>query len=310
MKKLRDKISGPITPALRLGKSGVDPLSHVGYSELGIYSDTESEFLKLLLFIKVQLFAHTDNLAPVKQTQQTSDPGPSVLDQCIQIHVSEPRDVKCLASDDVIGHGLGELNWEQANPKPYPSALLELISLDDVPPPSNVLDVPVGLLENKPSGPLPQGSGLFLLSELIIPNDASPFSKTMEIPVKVSPKNSVDVIGTRDIGHTFVIKHEEVPRWISTTVADFKTDRTLTDTAPSISNEQKFLVLQKSPSLEGNYTGYESLDGISVGEIEGESIVDRLKRHDEYDRRCMSSLYKELEEERNVSEVTANQAMG
>ncbi|KAL6983301.1 hypothetical protein U1Q18_016689 [Sarracenia purpurea var. burkii] len=179
------------------------------------------------------------------------------------------------------------INWEQANPKPYPSALLELISLDDVPPPSNVLDVPVGLLENKPSGPLPQGSGLFLLSELIIPNDASPFSKTMEIPVKVSPKNSVDVIGTRDIGHTSVIKHEEVPRWISTTVADFKTDRTLTDTAPSISNEQKFLVLQKSPSLEGNYTGYESLDGISVGEIEGESIVDRLKRHDEYDRRCM-----------------------
>ncbi|KAL6968223.1 hypothetical protein U1Q18_034025 [Sarracenia purpurea var. burkii] len=400
LKKLRDKISGPITPPLRLGKSGVDPLSHVGYSELRINSDTESEFpfsddddrglmirertdpkeaLVVHQSSAILPKAHTDNLAPVKQTQQTSDPGPSLLDQCIQLHVSEPRDVECLASDDVIGHGLGELNWEQANPKPYPPALPELISLDDVPPPSNVLDVSVGLSENKPSGPPPQDSGLFLLSELIITNDISPSSKTMEIPVAVSPKNSGDAIGTRDIGHTSVIKHEEVPGWMSTAVADFKTDQTLTNTAPSISNdvgpsdEYKFSisnkgtevsgmlaefsvsgesakahnqilsvhgiglssndgsprfrvqnnellrsdasssneiqVLQKSPSLEGNDTGYESLDGISVGEIEDESIVDKLKRQVEYDRRCMSTLYKELEEERNASEVAANQAM-
>ncbi|GLT42354.1 hypothetical protein SLA2020_163570 [Shorea laevis] len=53
----------------------------------------------------------------------------------------------------------------------------------------------------------------------------------------------------------------------------------------------------------------DSLDGSGVSEIEGESVVDRLKRQIEYDRKCINALYKELEEERNASEIAANHAM-
>ncbi|KAK3031663.1 hypothetical protein RJ639_035031 [Escallonia herrerae] len=75
------------------------------------------------------------------------------------------------------------------------------------------------------------------------------------------------------------------------------------------SSSDEARVFQRSASLERNDLGYESPDGSSVSEIEGESAVDRLKRQVEYDRRCMSSLYRELEEERSASAVAANQAM-
>lgn len=68
-------------------------------------------------------------------------------------------------------------------------------------------------------------------------------------------------------------------------------------------------MLQKRISLERNESGLESLDGSIVSEIEGENVVDRLKRQVEYDKKLMSSLYKELEEERNASAIAANQAM-
>lgn len=64
--------------------------------------------------------------------------------------------------------------------------------------------------------------------------------------------------------------------------------------------------LQKSPSVE---SGLESLDGGNVDEIEGESVVDRLKRQVEYDKKCMDALHKELEEERNAASIAANEAM-
>ncbi|KAF9686878.1 hypothetical protein SADUNF_Sadunf02G0035500 [Salix dunnii] len=56
-------------------------------------------------------------------------------------------------------------------------------------------------------------------------------------------------------------------------------------------------------------SGLESLDGSSVSEIEGESIVDRLKRQLEHDKRRISALYEELEEERSASAIATNQAM-
>lgn len=67
-------------------------------------------------------------------------------------------------------------------------------------------------------------------------------------------------------------------------------------------------MLQKRISLERNESGL-SLDGSIVNEIEGESLVDRLKRQVEHDRKTMNALYKELEEERNASAVSANEAM-
>lgn len=69
------------------------------------------------------------------------------------------------------------------------------------------------------------------------------------------------------------------------------------------------LIGQRAGSVERNESGYESLDGSSVSEIDGESLVDKLKRQVEYDRKCISSLIKELEEERSASAIAANQAM-
>ncbi|KAJ6336100.1 hypothetical protein OIU78_012664 [Salix suchowensis] len=56
-------------------------------------------------------------------------------------------------------------------------------------------------------------------------------------------------------------------------------------------------------------SGLESLDGSFVSEIEGESIVDRLKRQVEHDKQRISALYEELEEERSASAIATNQAM-
>ncbi|CAH9111714.1 unnamed protein product [Cuscuta epithymum] len=66
--------------------------------------------------------------------------------------------------------------------------------------------------------------------------------------------------------------------------------------------------ITKPSQLERNESNI-SLEGSMVSEIEGESMVDRLKRQVEHDRIFMSGLYKELEEERSASAVAANQAM-
>lgn len=76
----------------------------------------------------------------------------------------------------------------------------------------------------------------------------------------------------------------------------------ITDT----SNSNEIQMLRKSVSVE---SGLESLDGTIVTEIEGENVVDRLQRQVEYDRRRMAVLFKELEAERNASEIATNQAM-
>ncbi|KAI3800857.1 hypothetical protein L1987_28956 [Smallanthus sonchifolius] len=66
--------------------------------------------------------------------------------------------------------------------------------------------------------------------------------------------------------------------------------------------------LQSRISLERNESNI-SLDGSVVSEIEGECVVDRLRRQVEHDKKLMGVLYKELEEERNASAVATNQAM-
>ncbi|KAK6163132.1 hypothetical protein DH2020_002973 [Rehmannia glutinosa] len=67
-------------------------------------------------------------------------------------------------------------------------------------------------------------------------------------------------------------------------------------------------IFQRRISLERNESNL-SLDGSTISEIEGESVVDRLKRQVEHDKKIMGTLYKELEEERNASAIAANQAM-
>ncbi|KDP23688.1 hypothetical protein JCGZ_23521 [Jatropha curcas] len=77
---------------------------------------------------------------------------------------------------------------------------------------------------------------------------------------------------------------------------------------PDASSAIGMQILQKRISLERNESGL-SLDGSIVSEIEGETVVDRLNRQIEHDKKLLIALYKELEEERNASAIAANQAM-
>ncbi|KAL0908809.1 hypothetical protein M5K25_023317 [Dendrobium thyrsiflorum] len=61
--------------------------------------------------------------------------------------------------------------------------------------------------------------------------------------------------------------------------------------------------------LDADLSFVESADGSLVCEVEGEGSVDSLKRQIEIDHKFVSNLYKELEEERNASAISANQAM-
>uniref|UniRef100_A0A7N0TUV6 GTD-binding domain-containing protein n=1 Tax=Kalanchoe fedtschenkoi TaxID=63787 RepID=A0A7N0TUV6_KALFE len=62
-------------------------------------------------------------------------------------------------------------------------------------------------------------------------------------------------------------------------------------------------------SSEKNESAFESTAGSVVSDREGESLLDRLKRQIEYDKERITSLYKELDEERSASAIAANQAM-
>ncbi|RZS11013.1 hypothetical protein BHM03_00042307 [Ensete ventricosum] len=61
--------------------------------------------------------------------------------------------------------------------------------------------------------------------------------------------------------------------------------------------------------VERNNSSLESFDVNLLSDIEGETSVDRLKQQIELDRKSMNALYKELEEERSASAVAANEAM-
>lgn len=78
------------------------------------------------------------------------------------------------------------------------------------------------------------------------------------------------------------------------------------DMQTNTSSSNAIQELQKAASIEPVLG---SLEGYCVSEIEGESIVDQLKRQVEHDNKCIGALYKELEEERNASAIAANQSM-
>ncbi|KAF0933364.1 hypothetical protein E2562_017986 [Oryza meyeriana var. granulata] len=65
----------------------------------------------------------------------------------------------------------------------------------------------------------------------------------------------------------------------------------------------------RRPSLERNYSVLEPSDANLADEVEGESSLENLKRLLELNKKSMSALYKELEEERSASAIAASQAM-
>lgn len=111
---------------------------------------------------------------------------------------------------------------------------------------------------------------------------------TIKEEVEQSPLDNSSPNGS-NLSSTFPVDHVDSP-----------------ETHTEASSPNGVQVLQKSPSVE---SGLESLDDSNIAEIEGECYADKLRRHIDYYRKCLDSLLKELEEERNASAVATNEAM-
>lgn len=144
------------------GKIGWDPLSHVRYTELKISSDTDSEFpfsddddgssfISGIHDPKREGFvvqcasenpfkAPVEGLNPAKQSNFSYKHKPSPSEPCVQPDGSKASKVKVLGVNVAVENGFDEPNWQQVSWTSNPSALAELISPDDVPPSSNVVE--------------------------------------------------------------------------------------------------------------------------------------------------------------------------
>ncbi|PHU22697.1 putative myosin-binding protein 4 [Capsicum chinense] len=499
-KKIRDKISGPESPRTRA--SALDPLSHVGYTELKITSDSESEIQisddddgcsatrgkndsrsedNVRHGKGITNKRGTEPVSPENQPHQSTESKPSLLDQPMQQTASSGKSVSCQTSDDFIGYGLAELDWESLSPKAGASMLPAFISSYNITPSPNLLED-----HHHTSGEfsksnmfLPHVSDLSALSEIISVTNISS-SSSIEIhetelteandegnilteknnarppdhlddsaPSLSNQKNQADisVLGNRGrklsdrLGEPSAISDsanagegtKSLPQLSTSGVDELQTaslrnhhvddcqksdpsssdgvhmlqtssfmerdDSTIAGegmkSLPQLStagkdelqtaslrnhhgdNHQRsdasssdgvhmlqtstFMgrddsanagegmkslpqlstsgmdelqtaslrnhdhgddhqrsdasrsdgvhMLQTSTFMGRDDSGNESVDGLSVSEIEGESTVDRLKRQVEHDRRYVNALYKELEEERSASAIATNQAM-
>lgn len=161
-----------------LRNSGIDSLSHVGYTELKVTSDTESEVLYSdddddasallratdvskddLAVRDVQLEPLIITLADDSATEKLiiADSVPEAFSPVSQVELDSIEDhgSTFVASTAAVKNGLEELNWQQAvskasSPAPteadskvYSTAPTDLISLDYVTPSSNTMETTI-----------------------------------------------------------------------------------------------------------------------------------------------------------------------
>ncbi|XP_060180966.1 myosin-binding protein 1 [Lycium barbarum] len=370
-KKIRDKISGPESPRTRA--AALDPLSHVGYTELKITSDSESEIQisdddndgcsatrggkndsrsedNVRLGKGTTQKIGNDPAAPENQARQSS-----LLDQPMQLAASSGKTVSFQASnDDFVGHGLGELDWESLSPKTGASVLPEFISVQNITVSTNSLeDHHVSGETSNSNIFLPHISDLSVLSELIsasnIPSstsinihgsnlteandegnnvteknnakapvqidDSAPSVSNQKIRADISVlsdrvRKLSDRLGepsaTSDSANAGegIKSLPQLPQTASLRNHDHGDDRQRSDASSSDG-----VPMLQTTFMDRDDSSNEPADGFRVSEIEGESIVDSLKRQVEHDQRYINALYKELEEERSASAIAANQAM-
>lgn len=227
------------------------------------------------------------------------------------------------------------------------AALPELISFDDIPSAANDTSTPeTVLIESCVTGADEDEKTAATYSDGDIKEETGPIAAIDKAETNtVSPDHFAQAPNFLDLGDAYKIAVGNRGRQLSGVLAeqwlakdsskvseDLKNlfsqlsaargfEQSVNDISPKLSthsdefrtsdapNSTAFQVLQKKISLERNESGLESLDGSIVSEIEGEGLIDRLKRQVEHDRKSMSALYKELEEERNASAIAANQAM-
>ncbi|XP_020104575.1 probable myosin-binding protein 4 isoform X2 [Ananas comosus] len=330
---------------------GFDHLSHIGYSELKITSDSESE---------VPISEDDDDRSSlhrggndIKQEKMDRDRksqpvisinkslSPPVCEDVIKeklIHPTPVMPVDAAASNStkqpnvVIGHGLEEIIWSQVNvrtdlaasvPEHVPAEVLKEKYIEETGDSEQVLSTT--------NGDVTKVSTLTGLKKHVNSSEPCPSirifadkSDSMKRALSnkgalLSPKPSEIISARENSSRT----HEDLKLLISQISSSRGLDLPWTEMSPSprlsmqgdeskLSDASSSTGIQntnKRSSMERNYSGLESYDVSVVSEVEGESSIDRLKRQIEFDRKSMSILYKELEEERSASAVAASEAM-
>ncbi|MED6131117.1 hypothetical protein PIB30_007090 [Stylosanthes scabra] len=344
-KKRRAKPSVSFRVA-NLRNSQLDPLSHVGYTEVKVNSDTESE-------PEVPLSDDDVTYMPVSVTDDTKEDvklpcehiEPTIIDlnkasansmslsSPLEPLLSEP-DMRLENTDTHVAKSapvkLGsenneeELDWQQAEKVADADTLSkERYEVGVTSDQRSAMDCEeiIKSSDNKQttseagSEPTPVSSDSHQQNPMILD-----LGDAYKLAVGSRGRQLSGMLAEQWLGKDSSRVSEDLKMLLSQFSATRGTDLSMNDISPRLSmnsdemknsdasNSTGMQILQKMISLERNESGL-SLDGSIVSEIEGESAVDRLKRQVDHDRKLMSALYKELEEERNASAVAANQAL-
>ncbi|CAL9145081.1 myosin-binding protein 1-like [Musa acuminata AAA Group] len=316
-----------------------DLLSHVGYSELKITSDSESAerfsddeddndddghgLVRVAKDIKEESVMRRrlrPGMANINQGLATTaledmvperliHPNP-VVPQNKPLNEGDSRDKSSLMSR--VGHGLEEANWSSADVKANP---VESSSPEQLPREVATTETLIyterGVVDCVP-GKLSSSTGITTQVGPIDRNDSlkNAFAKK---GIMLSPRFSEIVAGKAQEDLKLRLSQKSY-RVLDLPWSDITTsprvqlqgeDLKSSDVSGSIGLQN----IAKRLYVERNNSSLESFDVNLLGDIEGETSVDRLKQQIELDRKSLSALYKELEEERNASAVAANEAM-
>ncbi|KAL9168786.1 hypothetical protein ABFS82_04G038000 [Erythranthe guttata] len=333
LKRLRDKFTGPMAHHSSSGNK--DTLSHVGYTKLKISSDSDSEVPMSEEDDDAKSFAKSeyDVLFGRRSVPTPSNNNPSVLDhQPNLLDLSDKGknlgevvlEESCNNKTELIslyGDGPIETIVSDVCLPPHMSALSvlsELLSLCSVPPLSNdetvQKNINVGEEEREEDESLDKH---IEADEGTLSNDVcfeqiktcdSAQTDEYAKPLTHVSDSEVDSVSKNDKATTYEDSGTTPSQVVQLPVISvpLKKNETNYDSGTTAQVVQLPVI---SVPLKKNETNYDSSDGATLSDVEGENIVDRLKRQIEHDRTCMNSLYKDLEEERNASAIAANQAM-
>ncbi|KAJ6773765.1 MYOSIN-BINDING PROTEIN 2 [Salix purpurea] len=298
IKKRGDNFPGSVR-SHRLVRCGYNPGSQVAYTELKFTSDSESEFP----------FSDDDEGRSIshkmKELKEEPIASSKTLTDCISLEKTTYHSLKGLASDV-------ELKRQQADHENYPSALPQLISFDDFPSSSSVMDAPVGvsLVRSELKFPFSQNYNLSALSDFMSLAVPSSFN-AVEGSLEASERKSANDTGTGDKQDISINKQKEIsiltastrgggqtvngPERVDEESTELPTENVFAE-GPDLSSHNTITrieghddELQMNDALRSNgvqilkteiaeSSGHESLEGSFVSEIEGESIIDQLKR--------------------------------
>nr|ABM68547.1 IFA binding protein [Lilium longiflorum] len=305
-------------PIRRLCNFGFDRLSHVGYSELKINSDSESE-IPFSDDDDGTMRAHgiEDLKEEVMSTVTSKDVSTTFSDDIVREklihpmvpeqslialekqHASEYNSKPPIGSNVTILHGLDEINWNHVEARENHSApdFIPEQNLSEAANAKYVMQI---------------GDATKALSSTDMNSKRNPTMNDPNALGQAYMANSPPLPSTEIVTGKEAAKiHEDLRLLLSQISAARGLEFLSSELSPSprLSNASSTTGSQSnSKRYEGNESSLESLYGI-VSEVEGESPVDRLKRQIEFDRKSLTSLFKELEEERSASAIAANQAM-